>query len=392
MFKMFSMEFIEAIDQVLLFLSTWLVLTSFYEANWWHFTDPQTSGISISALILFLVCLFVSPVLLSIKRIRQFRANAICWAISKLLPSLLLLASSMPFFQTLPWVRTSLLGIGVALIPLFLIWLYSVRYPNQAKSTNNITNCSITDCKKTKFSNFDQNYSTKRLGFSVDDSFFSVNFLLAILLSMSIRYCSGTINIFYENWIFSTCLFLATVLLSIIRSVFSKEKVFCSFSESLKPPQSTESTVIRQEILNLNDNTNTKAMTELSEGYRLDDKINQFRSDSNNSKILDLKKCSFVEESFVSSYQQHWKYTIYFSILGSIQGIGLGVQLVLFLWFFSTPNLLWHWAGRNQYKDGILVLFMFAIGVVGSLVFRPEHTSFSLFSLNKAFKNKVTYT
>ena len=388
----FVFELFDAAEKLVVIWSNWLVLLSFFEADWWHFTDPRTSGISITAIVILFCSVCLTPMLLCSKRVRLYKLHSAVIISLKIAPSCLLLLSSSPALRSNAWIRTCLLGIGVALIPLVLNRIISKTSLTISKKEldNDIPNTIAVDSyhlsKKSSLKNGSFIARTKRLmdqtQFIFRDKYVEIPILTAILFNMSVRYCSGTLNIFYENWLSSLSLSIILLFLVALNFLFRRKRS----RDGVGPRQRTVSVAAKPEDLDLIDHANGTEQQNANGSFYSDkvaDKIS-------NNEFTDRK----IVEKMTAVEDKHHLFTglpfsIVVSICGCIHGFTVGILLVLFIWFFSTPMLLVRWSGHTYYRDGIFILLAFAIGILVSFFIRPEKICVSLMQTSKLGNEKV---
>jgi len=367
----------EVTEKVLIALSHWLVLTSFYEADWWHFTDPSNTGLSIKAITIILVALFIPTILFQLKRfVFGKKIHFIALFVIKVFLAVLLFLSSLPILLYYPWIRTLMLAVGISFSPFLLITTFSDR--SFQKSLRRRFNC-IESClnRKPLKSEIDR----LRIVSMSRDSYSEAILLVAVLLSMLIRWSFATINIFYECWQASLVLLITLASISFVSS-------FQGRTTRWTMKKSFESASTRTQLMTTVDigkAPNIKSDLVVDQDSQLDQsslhhrnsmvKLGNFGDDDNGDDVDDDDTMSSESHSqttfdkYFSHSNRSRKYSrIALLFLASVvQGFALGMLLVFFLWIFSTPNLLVRWSGRNPETYGTLVIAFLAVGIIASM-------------------------
>ena len=373
----FFFEAFEVAEKLLIILSHWLVLTSFYEADWWHFTDPSNTGISMKAIVIILCALFIPTVLFQIKRfVLGKNIHFIILFFLKVCLAILLLLSSLPVFLSSPWVRTGVLALGVGLSPILLTIVLSYRSWPKSWSKKGCLSSRET-CLSFEQSN-SLELETDKSQFLKDksksrDSHSEAMLLVAVLLSMLLRWSFATINIFYESWQASFVLLICLAFFAFL-STFQTRKRFNNRFRKSYGSASTHTEIVMSADVDHTPSSKLHTMVE-------DGKVFQNRSSVDHRNSL-VKLTSLPEDDDTSrsdsplpfekpvSDRNCFPYSLRVVLLflaGAVQGFALGMLLVFSLWMFSTPNLLVRWSGENPSTHGPLVIVFFTVGIIFSI-------------------------
>ena len=345
------------IEKLFITLSHWLVLQSFYEADWWHFTDPSTIGVSTPGVVVFVFAFFSPAISLVLKPfLEPMMKNGFFAFIVKVLPSILLFCASLTHFASYPWIRTSFLAIGVALSPLLFILALSDYRENfglmkdVGKAEYNLSSNQLQSFRS-RAERTRSVSSNSELQPSDDHS--EAILLVAILMSMTIRWYFGTINVFYETWQFSLALFVCIAMSAVSTWVKEAKRKHLTFKFSRRKSSGSISTEFDKNVDLSRDNSNLRkylcssqtlneSLTSCSNDVTGND-LNPI-SDNHQAVRKDLKSCVLYSTSL-------------------LLGFAFGTMLVLCIWLFSTPNLLIRWTDGIPEDDGkyILVIFSSAI-------------------------------
>ena len=346
--KLLLEQLSKAIQKILIALSNWVLLTSFLEANWWHFLDPVLTGISLSALGLLFATVLITPLLLSIKAIRCYRPSFVILCTLKLIPPALLCLVSSPYLYFHAWKRTVLLAIGVSLIPFSVAWILSK--PPISHFANQFTGAK----SNAQVYLLDENYgisillkSHRSMPPENKDLFMDTTFLAAVLLNMSVRYCCGSINAFHENWIFS--LFLLVFIGGFeIRNSFLNN--FQSLTKSIHHKENNNHELFDENNMNFDQDV-------------------KHESDVDRTKMEDFDE--FEENHFLLQSNLVNQIVAF----GCIQGFGLSILLIIFQMFFNTPRFLMYWSKINYKHDWLIIVF-FTFGIVCTFMVPPKGNLF----------------
>ncbi|CAK8673768.1 unnamed protein product [Clavelina lepadiformis] len=407
-------EFCNAVGKILIILTSWTILSSFIEANWWHFTDPANTGINIPAAAGLLITFLLPPFLLFSKAVREVQLPPAPALVFTMFSPFILFLASLPWLTTSPAARTGLLAVGVFIMPLVVCWLLLTQ-PESCmirRSTNCC--CCYASSEPLDFGNnktrslgsaaylqADSNndlMNSERVSFSHP----GVEFLIAVSLSMTIRWCASTVNLLYETWEASLVLLLCVFSYAVIR--FAMELTKKKYLESSASRKSTASTVVSvdcspEPCLVVNE-VNVTVISHQDETQTLD---LQHSLDSVNPSPPLLMHDSRNEESIIRQSPNDIKSTptpitsrkatpllistkqyVVLWFCGIIHGLSIGTLLALFLWVFSTPVLLCRWSGVSPNPFVALILVFYAVGVVIS-AFQPP-------SWEKVKSNKARHT
>ena len=362
-------ELISALDVIALAFTCWLVLISFYEANFWHFTDPSTLGISIPGSIVFLAALSITPFFLSSIKIRLLKLHVVLLFLLKIVPGLLLLISSLPQLNSSPWARTCLLAFGVALLPFILSWILSRSNDDLPSASNRKPSANFKNVIEPK--SIERYESVPMISSEPRDNFIDVIILAAIQINITIRYSTASINVFYEEWQYSFALFAFDFLLSALKSVLLHICKIPRKDQCLSKPNApypmtpvnnvefdNPSNLIAQ--INLIDNDSPSI-------------THKTVKNTDSKTTLNKSECSSESPQKVLS----WPSALTICVSGGINGINIGSLVLLFVWLFSSPQLLCRWSRVNPYPNAVLVVLGFLFGIFAILLFRPEKLCFA---------------
>jgi len=361
-------QLISLFDIVAVAFTGWMVLISFFEANFWHFTDPAVLGVSVRALVLLFLAFVVTPVFLSWKKLRLLKLNSVLLFLLKVLLALPLLISSLIPLHTIPWARTGLLTFGVALLPFVVSWILS---RSSECSTSPKSPSFDTAVKADQHPERNEaKYLSAKESF---DSYIDIIILTAILFSMSIRYNTATINVFYEDWRFSCSLFVFVSLLALLNSILIYVQ---NKTENKAKPTALSSTIAPNGQV-LPDHSSSSCMTNET-----------ILSDSGKSTAsLKHEKTTYMNgesapnKSKISSKSNphilNWSSSATVILSGCVHGITIGGLVVFFVWIFSTPHLLCRWSGLEPYYNGVFVVLGLMLGIFFTLLVRPETLCFA---------------
>ena len=349
-------------DGVFIVLSHWILLTSFLEANWWHFTDPNNLGISFSASIIFLSATFLPSMFIGLSQAYSLKLSVLKRVAIKLTPSILLFLSSLPIFSTLPWTRTGILATGVAVSPLFFIVSFSDTFTNgrdskkiyrfevdNGRSIKKVaeaknSHVSIQEVKQVFIS---KSGSARNAHAKVGHS--ETIILVSLLINLFIRWSFGTINIFYENWKASLALCLLVTVVAVIT---------CNIKTQLEWRKNAN------DDLNYDEAVKDDLIIDYEKKQNI--ALRQNQTDFKSSEVglqsefvsnINLLKAGDKRFQYVSAYVQ-----------GCVQGFTFGTLLIIFVWSFNTPNLLARWSNLNPDNYGIFFIFIFGCGILVSTV------------------------
>ena len=337
-------QFIEAIHQILFALSNWVLLTSFLEANWWHFVDPLLTGISFPAITLLFATVLIAPSLLGVKTIRCYQPNILILSILRLTPSVLIFTVSLVSDS---WKRTVILGVGIVLMPFSVGWILS-KSPISFYSFSTFETgyqSEVNDKTFTTISNILSIEGTKK---STNNNFImDTIFLAAVLLNMSVRYCCGSINAFYENWIIS--LFLL---------------IFIGCFEIWSLIHDNKGLHFWQDVTG-------KVAAERNGHIKLIEEKNSAEEDKESQKYYSNSKKNYVTDTEDKYSLLSSKFFVVIVVSSCIQGFALGAVLKAFLTFLNTPTFLTNCSGNNYKYDWLIILF-FTVGIICTLMVPPK--------------------
>ena len=366
-------QVISVFDSVAVAFSSWMTLISFYEADFWHFTDPNTTGLSVAGAIVLILSFCVTPLFLASKSLRLVKINVIIVFLLKILPSLLLMISSLPQLAQSPWLRTGLLAFGVAMLP-FVVSLILTRSTNCLSAGPKLRSLSpkVNNIPPTQVQTNRNDENPTKLTQSFDN-FVDAIVLTAVLVGMSIRYCTVTINIFYEDWRYSCALFVFVFVLTVLKSALE-------YVEQKKFYQSMASTTIHQENDVVDNRSSCTAQISFEDKTRSKQETPRVsQSNSNNSRKNSDSSGSPPNKQTVFS----WSFVLTVNISGCVHGVTTGLLVLLFVWFFSTPNFFCRLSDKEPYNNGVFVVLGLMVGVLASLLFRPEKVCADLYDVKQ---------
>ena len=376
----FFADFFKIIEKLLIALSHWLVLVSFYEADWWHFTDPNSIGISTKAIIILLMSLFVPTGLFFCKHLITFKLSFIKQTICKVTPAFLLLSSSLPFFAQLPWVRTGILALGVALSPLCL----TVNLSQHSDEHKQNKCCGTQNCFKPTIALKKSNSLTSeavhlRIDAACHESGLFENhseaiILVAVLINMTIRWCFGTINIFYEAWQASLALFMCLISFAILSCFQTRKGLGYSKARKSIGSVSAHTDIVlttdqENKVWRCKSNNNPEKSNQHDSSSKEQESLAErvLSDDEASSSPESNERTTFVESFSVTTNSSKRVRISLLYIAGATLGLSIGTLLVMYLWVFSSPNLLPRWSGEDPKSHGYLVLLFFGLGTLFSL-------------------------
>nr|XP_026694734.1 uncharacterized protein LOC100186503 isoform X2 [Ciona intestinalis] len=321
--KTFYCQLADVCGHILIILANWCVTMSFVEANMWHFTAPGTSGFSLWAAALFVSCTCITPLFVCITALRNHRPNPeVIFTLSTFAPCVLLVVSSETLGES-PSARTWLLGTAVALIPFVTMWV--VTKPTQGSFQRNTMfnrfSCSgvIANCCITKEEN--KWKGNERL---------ADEFLAAVFLVMMVRWCSSSMNVFYETWQAPSIL-LMFVLAHRVPIYVIQTRSRCSAVRTDNPSRkSTGSTVAENSEVT----------------YSRSEKVVSFEKTRNPPDVTIKSYFSETSTAYVSNtfeIENPKCYTACYQI---------------------SPSLPCRLGEKSPYPNGVIILVLFAIGVV----------------------------
>ena len=356
---------LKTLDSVGVALSAWLVIISFFEADFWHFTDPSTSGFSVSGAMALVFSIVVTPIIFAWRRFRTLRIPSEVKLILKIIPSLFLMISSLPQLNVHPFARTGLLGFGMAMLPFIFFWILHeppFDLPVHEKSLP-VSICLNKVCLSDSTSNTFVSDSREVKPGTSFDSYFDVKLSVAILAAMSIRHCTGSINVFYENWAYSVGLFLFAVAIAFLSYFKVKNLCCCKALKFQKPVASLGNHAA-------SDNRRDMSVEMHSSGMTVQDNQNGIGISKNSLHTGNSSDTTLDKQSFKSRNQTF--VAIVIGLSGSFQGITFGYLIVIFAWLFGTPSLLCRWSGLDPYPNGVYILLSLMFGVFATVILRPK--------------------
>ena len=387
MMKAFFFEILDVTEKVLIILSHWIVLTSFYEADWWHFSDPSTTGISLKATVIIVLAVFLPTLLFRTKQY-LFRKpiHFIVIVFFKLLLSIFLFLTSLPAFARFPWIRTGVLAVGLGVSPLLLTIILPAsglllpRYMLDHCNVNCMESCSSSTCKQSNWLCSD-NFHLKTVPnrkWSSRDCYSEIMLLVAVLLSMVIRWAFATVNVFYETWQASLVLLICLASFSFLSSYLYKNSNFNVYSNDRK---SINSASAHTEIVATSE-IDDKLSSSKSANFNKQEPHQDLLSTHRHHSLVKLTGLSDDADNLSSESTLPSTFDKSFSddngllkplglpillVGGIIHSFALGTLIAIFLWLFSTPNMLVRWSGESPESHGMLVIVFFAVGIILSL-------------------------
>ena len=371
--KRAAFQLISALDIVAFAFICWLVLISFYEADFWHFTDPSTSGLSITGSIVLFVAFCITPFFLCWKKLRLLKLHVVLLFLLKILPGLLLLISSLPQLNSSPWGRTGLLAFGVALLPFMVSWILSRSNDDLPAASDAAKNHEPSANFKNVIEpeSLEKNDSTPTISSESRDSFIDVIILAAIQINITIRYSTASINVFYEDWRYSCALFVFGFLLAALKSALLHVYKIPRKDQCLPKPNSPSPLTPKNNAM-FDNRSNMTAQTNLSDNGSPSIK-HEATTYTDSENTLNKSECSSESPQKVLS----WPSALIVGVSGGIHGVNIGSLVVLFVWLFSSPHILCRWSGLDPYYNGVFVVLGLLFGLFATLLFRPERLCFA---------------
>lgn len=383
--KLVIVQFAGAIELTLIILSIWVLLGSFEEANWWHFLDPMTTGISFRAIYLLLASVLLPPILLGFKLIRCYKLPWYFLLFAKLIPSILLCVVAHPGLRNDAWKRSVLLGSGVGLIPLFVAWIlteipngFTVSMPNTLRLDEKPSTSKTESNIETHLSEYQSTSNENFKTFQTNDFILDAACLVAILLNMSVRFCTGSVNVFAESSLFSFMLLLVTGAFLVINTTYKMDKLTLKVNEQTTPGDEKATPDDEQAT-----SDDEQATPDGEQANPDDEQISQLNDVEHADQYLEKKKekkgYNILEKSLEKKASKRFRLfnadqdeSVF--VFSCIQGFTVGLMAVMFLMFLSTPYILQTWTKKrlNETAYGSLILLAFTSGIIFTLFVPPK--------------------
>ncbi|XP_039259002.2 uncharacterized protein LOC120335541 [Styela clava] len=400
---------LDTIGKVAIFTSQWSTIQAFIQATMWHNTEPKTLGVSYwaTALLLISLCVpgliyFLFSLIFSTSKILSQRngllKKLICCLV-RVSPATMLTISSSPCLDEYADIRTCVLSCGVISMSVYVIiiaWKQQENFvtediliPNSNYSpVEKEMGCMII-CKRTRglLKNL---LTTSNIGNSV---------IIAVFLSMSVRWCYGSINIFYEDWKASSVMLICVILYSI--SVFvlevtgGMEKLisFKTIDNSSKECNGNHDNYLKAQVQLYKANANGSDQLDkfsISTKLQYDEKYPEAHDDL----LKDTTLCQnpndhqipspIKDNAIVASVPDHNVHNANISVAAQqcyaffyaiILATAIGSLSSLSLWILSSPDVLCLWGEIPTYLSGNLILASFAVGCLAAILVDVEALS-----------------
>jgi len=384
----------EVLYNTVLWLSLAQVVTAFVEADMWLFTEPSQTSFSLLGALTFIASLWLTPNLVFCSRIRAFTPRGSVKFVLTILEPSVLFVVSLPILNGGARIRTMILACGVAASPLVAMWLLC----NSSCSSLKFRKCNLDVRNKLKlfckrrFHACKQNGSTKHEGAKETNSgqrcdvlesksAASLEMLLSIVVTMTIRWHYGSVNVFYETWqapavvliltaalampvyLYEVCACDAPGLVSYTlrngngstdqRSLNSFDSCFSNDNDPYKLHENCET--------GLNETVHTVVDGNSIERLRRDSVVEQLpdghckvtlQESGNRAKTATGPPTLDVENLTTGQNRVLW-------LCALADGLGKGALFGIAMWLYSSPAVLCRWSGKSPYNFGAFILLSF---------------------------------
>ena len=342
------------LNRLLFTVCGWNILVSFFEASFWHFTEPEALGFKLVPAVGLLLALLVPGFFFISERVWNFRLK-LGWglALAAFEPFMLFVAS-LPALDERFGARTVALGIATFVLP------FAARFSRPA-------------------------YKTEA----------AAELFLAVLVSMCVRWAAHAVNIFYEDWRFTVVLVTLSVFASLAQAaVFHGMRLLeatdsaamfesaarddvMTTAETIETPQSEfdipMSCSVRSET------TDSSAMNDFEKQHK--EHPSEHHHTSNIYPMLqcteggssDVESCttkSTVEDACTEvphHVDQQRRLRRKCSALVVVMAPGVASFCTIFIQFFTSPSQLPRWAGALSDTYSIWVVVVCVVSFFAAL-------------------------
>ena len=165
-------------------ISIYSLLQTMFLLSYWPFIDPMSTGFKMWPVIVFAILLITPGIVISIIRCivsEEFKLNYLIRYLVPLIPSFLLLMTSLPNLEEVPYTRMIISFVGGFIIPFVIHFCWPKLRVDSAS-----------------------------------------DFVICVFFTMSVRMTSNSLNLFYENWVASLLLLIASTITCVMLCVVHK--------------------------------------------------------------------------------------------------------------------------------------------------------------------------
>lgn len=321
----------------------------------WHYTDPAKTGFSLFAALTFVSFFCLTSFLFLCKTVRKCSLGPFPATALTLIEPILLLMAASPAFYDHPKARSILLGVGVLFLPLVYSYVFCTARCRPLVQINR--RCCAELCKlshgtrvaETPNLHIEEEHSP-RVEYKPGSEI-----LLAAFLTLSLRWCAGSINIFYSTWEAPLALLLCTLMVGL-------PKLITSLYETLAAAEDSKSRATSRLTETSSILSHSSEIKESPVGNRCDVEVKIPIQGDKDLKRGSCVKIEVESHKMRKDLKRGQKALVW--VCAIVDGIAKGFLFNLFIWLFTSPAILRLWSGMEASSFGIIILVCFAVGTV----------------------------